>query len=89
MNTTEKTQGLLARTGIADMTTQKDIIIEQLSFKHGIDVKADDFHALRSEQVEGLLHWAKAYGYRKPKNANGSKARCFFTMLQRYANKVN
>jgi len=71
------------------MTTQKDIIIDQLSLKHGINVKADDFHALRSEQVEGLLHWAKAYGYRKPKNANGSKARYFFAMLQRYANKAS
>lgn len=71
------------------MTTQKDIIIEQLSLKHGIDVKADDFHVLRSEQVEGLLHWAKAYGYRQPKNASGSKARYFFYMLQRYANKAS
>lgn len=70
------------------MTTQKDIIIEQLSLKHGIDVKADDFHALRSEQVEGLLHWAKAYGYRKPSSASGSTARYFFAMLQRYANKA-
>lgn len=70
------------------MTTQKDIIIEQLSLKHGVDVKGDDFHALRSEQVEGILHWAKAYGYRKPKNANGSKARYFFYILQRYANKA-
>ena len=69
------------------MTTQKDIIIEQLSLKHGINVKSDDFHALRSEQVEGLLHWAKAYGYRQPRNANGSKARYFFYMLQRHANK--
>jgi hypothetical protein len=33
------------------MTTQKDIIIDQLSLKHGINVKADDFHALRSEQA--------------------------------------
>lgn len=71
------------------MTSQKDIIIEQLSIKHGIDVKADDFHALRSEQVEGILHWAKAYGYREPKNANGSKARYFFAMLQRHANKAS
>ena len=71
------------------MTTQKDIIIDQLSLKHGIDVKADDFHALRSEQVESILHWAKAYGYREPKNANGSKARYFFAMLQRHANKAD
>lgn len=70
------------------MTTQKDIIIDQLSLKYGINVKADDFHALRSEQVEGLLHWAKAYGYREPNNANGSKARYFFAMLQRHANKA-
>jgi len=69
------------------MTTQKDMIVEQLKAKHGINAKVDDFHALTSSQVDGILHWAKAYGYRKPKDANGSTGRCFFQMLQRHANK--
>jgi hypothetical protein len=67
------------------MATQKEIIIEQLQLKHGINVKTDDFHALSSSQVDGLNHWAKAYGYRAPKNANGSRARYFFQMLARSA----
>lgn len=67
------------------MTTQKQIIIDQLQLKHGINVKSDDFHALSSAQVAGIIHWADAYGYRAPKNANGSRARCFFNMLARAA----
>lgn len=73
------------------MTTQKSLIVEQLSQPAdgvpGIDVKGGDFHALSSAQTGRLLEWAKAYGYREPKNANGSRARCFFYMLQRFANK--
>ena len=63
---------------------RKNELIELLQ-----SVKGNPEIMVWNEQVEGLLHWAKAYGYREPKNANGSKARCFFTMLQRYANKVN
>ena len=40
-------------------------------------------------ETQNEEHWAKAYGYREPKNANGSKARYFFYMLQRYANKAS
>lgn len=73
------------------MTTQKGLIVEQLGKPAkgvpGIDIKGGDFHALSSAQVGRLLHWAKAYGYREPKNANGSRARCFFYMLQRFATK--
>ena len=44
-----------------------------------------DFHALRSEVVDGLLVCATERGYRKPKNANGSRARCFYEYLVRTA----
>jgi len=53
-----------------------------------INVRTDDFYALRSEQVQVLLDVANEWGYREPKHANGSRARCFFYMLQRHANKA-
>jgi len=52
-----------------------------------IDVKNADFHALSSEQVQVLLDVANEWKYREPKHANGSRARCFFYMLQRHANR--
>jgi hypothetical protein len=42
-----------------------------------------DFHALRSSQVDTLLTAADHYKYRKPKNANGSRARYFHAYLRR------
>lgn len=42
-----------------------------------------DFHALRSEQVEALLIAADAWKYRKPKDANGSRARSFHAYVSR------
>lgn len=72
--------------------TQKDLIIDQLrtglNGAPGFDVRTADFHALSSAQVDRLVHWAKAYGYRKPKNANGSTARYFFQLLARHANRA-
>jgi hypothetical protein len=44
-----------------------------------------DFHVLRSDCVEALLDEAKARGYRKPANANGSRGRYFHAYLQRKA----
>jgi len=44
-----------------------------------------DFHTLRSEQVEKLLDEADRVGYRRPVNANGSRARYFHAHLQRLA----
>jgi hypothetical protein len=49
----------------------------------------DDFHALSSAQVERLLQEADRVGYRKPKNASGSRGRYFFAYLQRLASKKN
>lgn len=47
-----------------------------------------DFYALRSSQVCSLLEEADAARYRKPKSANGSRARYFYARLQRLANKT-
>lgn len=52
----------------------------------GIKIK-QDFFTLRSEQIHVLLDLAKVQGYKKPKNANGSKARYYYAALQRDYNK--
>lgn len=44
-----------------------------------------DFHRLTSAQVDALLAHADAYGYRKPRNANGSRGRYWHAHLQRLA----
>jgi hypothetical protein len=46
-----------------------------------------DFHALRSSQVDQIIHAANARNYRAPKNANGSRARCFHAYLIRAASR--
>lgn len=50
----------------------------------GIDPRSD-FHALRSSQVDQLLEEADKQRYRKPRNANGSRARYFHARLCRMA----
>jgi len=47
----------------------------------------NDFHSLRSEVVEALISAADSYGYRKPRNANGSRARYWHAYLVRAANR--
>lgn len=47
-----------------------------------------DFHALPSDAVERLLERADAWKYRKPRNANGSRARYFHAYLQRLASRT-
>ena len=42
-----------------------------------------DFHALDSDVVCRILEAAVYWGYRKPKNANGSRARYFYAYLSR------
>jgi hypothetical protein len=44
-----------------------------------------DFHTLDSAVVDALLSEADHVKYRKPKNANGSRARMFCAYLQRRA----
>ena len=45
--------------------------------------RSTDFHELSSSKVDQLLVAADSIGYRKPKNANGSRGRYFFARLQR------
>jgi len=44
-----------------------------------------DFHSLGTEAVDRLLAHADAMKYRRPKNANGSRARYFHAWLTRVA----
>lgn len=46
-----------------------------------------DFHTLDTDTVLALLERANAWRYRKPKGANGSRARYFHAHLQRLANR--
>jgi hypothetical protein len=47
-----------------------------------------DFHALSTAKVEALRVQADARGYRKPKNANGSRLRYFHAYCVRQARKT-
>lgn len=44
-----------------------------------------DFHTLRSIQIDCLLVEADRVRYQRPKHANGSRARYFYDRLQRLA----
>lgn len=46
-----------------------------------------DFHALSIRVVELIIEQADLMGYRKPKNANGSRARYYWALLQRVHRK--
>jgi hypothetical protein len=46
-----------------------------------------DYFTLSSSDKEGLLREADTVKYRKPKNANGSRARYFYAYVLRAANK--
>lgn len=48
-----------------------------------------DFHTLRSSQTDALLQEADRVKYRKPANANGSRARYFHDLLQRRAKEAS
>lgn len=43
-----------------------------------------NFYMLSVAEVCDVLAQADAYGYRKPRNANGSRARYFFAYVQRF-----
>ena len=47
-----------------------------------------DFHSLRSAQVEALLKQADQVKYQLPRNANGSRARYYYALLQRRAQQL-
>jgi len=44
-----------------------------------------DYHTLGASVVDALCDLADTYRYRKPRNANGSRARYFFAHLMRRA----
>ncbi len=46
-----------------------------------------DFFSLSSTQVDRLLAYADARRYQKPKNATGSRAMCFYRLIQRRAHE--
>jgi len=46
-----------------------------------------DFHALDSAQVDNVIAAADSVSYRKPANANGSRARYFHARLVRAAGR--
>lgn len=46
-----------------------------------------DYFTLSSNEVDRVLRHADLIGYRKPRNANGSRARYFHELLQRRAAK--
>ena len=46
-----------------------------------------DFHTLRSSQVDHLLMLANLRRYRAPKNANGSRGLYFYKLTQRRATR--
>ena len=48
----------------------------------------EDFHALSSSVVDKIIAAADAARYRKPKDANGSRARYFHAMLVRRATSL-
>ena len=45
----------------------------------------DNFFTLESSEVDNVIAAANEYGYRKPRNANGSRARYFYDFLVRKA----
>lgn len=57
-----------------------------IAARHGFPLGAD-FHTLGADAVSGVLTAAHAYGYRQPRQANGSKARYFHAFLQRVARR--
>lgn len=59
---------------------------DALATLHAVNAEVgQDFHTLRSSQVEALLAHADSVRYRVPKGANGSRARYFYQLLQRRA----
>jgi hypothetical protein len=58
-----------------------------LAIRFGIPLHMD-FHALPSAAVGGLLEAADVVAYRQPRNANGSRARCFHAKLARAVKKA-
>lgn len=59
-------------------------VAARILWEFGID-KRTDYHELRRDVVIELGSYATEYGYVPPKNANGSRVRCFLELLKRRA----
>lgn len=57
----------------------------EIARRYGVNLSAP-FHVLPWSQVDRVRDAADSRQYRKPKNANGSRARCFHEYLRRAAN---
>lgn len=64
------------------MNRERQIAATRLAIDAGIPFDSD-FHALSTRHTDSLVSIARAVGYRKPRNANGSLARCFYAYLNR------
>ena len=64
------------------MMTRSDAY--DIAHRVGVPTHAD-FHTFGASTVERILIEADARRYRKPKNANGSRARMFWQYVQRRA----
>lgn len=56
--------------------------------RYGIPIGCD-FHTLNSDVVKRILNAADERKYRKPRNANGSRARYFYAYLMWAAGRVD
>lgn len=57
-----------------------------LARRYGI-ILGDDYHILTSSEMERVLAAADEWKYRNPKNANGSRGRYFYALLNRAAKR--
>lgn len=64
------------------MNRDKQSLARMAARDYGVPM-GRDFHTLRTEHTEALCDVARAFGYRKPRNASGSLARCFYSYLNR------
>lgn len=58
----------------------------ELARNYGIPLNRD-FHSLNTDTVESIIAAADSVNYRKPRNANGSRARYFHARLVRLASR--
>lgn len=61
-------------------------IAHDLCRRYGVDVSRE-FHALRENEVQAVIAAADEWRYKKPRGANGSRARYFHAHLRRTCNR--
>jgi hypothetical protein len=71
------------------VTNSNDQRAHALFILHSLNIAlGQDFHTLNASNVIDILEFADKAKYRKPKNANGSRARYYFNLLQRRARSL-